>query len=274
MREENKQNETKNGTIENEQEELGQIASQALRGPKFGVFEQLICQHLVQATVTSDSLLKIHFITDAALMLDAEKVKSLKIDAKKLEIVKAVCEALRKRSIQDREGISLFSVRFGFEITEENFTKFIDPFWGEKKGLTHYPSRINDRFGTRLILYYCPSCHSQVGDSKRGRTGYNGDCCDYCGQDLTPNYSPVNRRTGPYPVASLEKDPDVPYWEYFFEICRVLAPMGYTLLQNAFLKWAMPCAMDFMRKLTQAVRPEIYNQIAAMFISAKKEAGK
>jgi len=276
LSEENKQNETENGATENEQEELGQIASQALRGPKFGVFEQLICQHLVQATVTSHSLLKIHFITDAALMLDAEKVKSLDIDTEKLEVVKAVCDALRNKTVTQKGELHQFSVKFGFEHTEENYNKFIMPFWGkaERSDLYHFPHFIHEGFGTRVIRFHCPNCHSVVGDSLQGKTGYNGDYCVFCGQNLTPQYTPVNARPGPYTTIAHRKGSDVPYWYYFFEVCRVLSRVGYSQLLNAFLKWAMPYTMELMRKLTQAVRPEIYNQIAAMFISAKKDIEK
>jgi hypothetical protein len=108
--------ETQNSEIE-EGQKLAETVTGALRGHKYGIFEQLICQRLIQATVTTDPLRSVQLITDAALMLDSEMRKSLEIDIEKVSVIKTVCTALshvaKTRIGNPSATITLVSVEFG-----------------------------------------------------------------------------------------------------------------------------------------------------------------
>ncbi len=255
-----------------EEEQLTDFAASALRGPKFGIFEQLICQHLVQATVTADSLRKIQLVCDAALMLEPDKQKALGVDMEKLEIVKAVNDAFQRRVATSLKQYArpIVSVEFGFPDSEENYTKYVGPWWtGEMPNI--YATQMNNRLGKIYTVYRCTQCRNRVADSIKGRTGYTEDkCCKFCGADL--HYSAMTNPQPLYINHNFKPQEDAPYWELFFEYCFALKEDGYINLKNHFLKWANPFAMDLMRRLTHAVRPEIYNEIARMFVKAKGES--
>jgi hypothetical protein len=73
---------------------LANTVNEATRGPRFGIFEQILCTHIYIAANTPESLKKIQRIADAALMLDPEKQSALGIDAEKVSVIKTVCTAL------------------------------------------------------------------------------------------------------------------------------------------------------------------------------------
>jgi len=258
-----------------EEEQLADYASKGLRGPRFGIYEQLICQHLVQATVTAEPLRKIQLVVEAALMVDTKKRKALDIDMEKLEIVRAVTEAFSHRTeIRNKHYDCLVIVEFGFEETEDNHTRFIKP-WGPELRLSHYPLRLAHHFsdlGKSYREFYCASCRNLVADDIHGKTGITStNSCKHCGATLEQDH------LNPYPFIvthRFEISESTPKWQIFFMYCHALSQSGYFELKNFFLKWAMPFTMQIMNKLTQVVRPEIYNEIAKMFIKARRETEK
>jgi hypothetical protein len=274
--------ETRNSEIEDSQK-LAETVTGALRGPKYGIFEQLICQRLIQATVTTDPLRNVQLITEATLMIDSEMQKTLKLDMEKTEIVKLVCDALQHRvSTNLKDHIRpLVTVKWGFPLTEENFKKFIEPW--NNASLQHFPAHIQSKHGFHYRYWVCANCQNTVGDSIRGNFetekgssyGYLYDkkeMCKFCGIDLEHgNYR------NPYPFVfyiGFEWDSDATNAERFFAVTEVLTQDGYASLETNFLAWAMPFIMDTTRRLTEAVKPEIYNQIAKMMIKPKDEAEK
>ena len=73
---------------------LANAINEATRGPRFGIFEQVLCMHIYLAANTPDPLKKIQHITDAALMLDAAKQHTLGIGREKVTVIKTVGTAL------------------------------------------------------------------------------------------------------------------------------------------------------------------------------------
>jgi len=269
---EKSETETTSVEAKTEEEKLTEYASAGLRGPKYGVYEQLLAQHLVQATVSTDPLRKIQLVCEGALMVTGEKRKALQIDMEKLEVVRAVNEAFIHRSeITNKFYDCLVVVEFGFEESEENFKRYITP-WDGDSGLYHYPLRLAHHYsslGTSYREFYCRSCRNPVADDLKGRTGFDGERCKFCGADLKQN-----NYSNPYPFIiqhAFKKHKSTPDWKMFFATCHALSQPGYSELKNFFLKWAMPFTMQLMNKLTQVVRPEIYNEIAKMFVKARRE---
>lgn len=259
-----------------EEEQLSDYAGQALRGAKFGIFEQLVCQHLVQATVSGNPLRKIQLVVEAALMLDEEKQKQLQIALDTLEIVRAITEAFHHRNeITNKNYSHLVELKFGFDETEHNYNRFIKP-WYHNERLTHYPQRIarlSSEWGKSYRIFYCRACMNQVANDITGPTGIEGDgrhkTCKFCGVELQQGFN----EPPPYVVIhGFEPHESTPKWRMFFVYCHGLAASGYNQVKTDFLKWAMPFAMQLMRQLTQAVRPEIYNEIAKMFIKVRGES--
>lgn len=255
-----------------EKQKLADYASKGLRGPKYGIFEQLLAQHLVQATVSSEPLRKIQLVAEAALMIDTEKQKALDIHMEKLEIVRAITEAFNHRTeITNKHYECLVAVEFGFEETEENYNRFIKP-WGPDQRLSHYPVRLAHHYshiGTSYRKFYCASCRNFVADDVQGTIGVTDKgTCKYCGANLDRGF----QNSFPFIVQhAFKKHDSTPDWQMFFAYCHALSQQGYAELKGFFLKSAMPFVMFLMNKLTQVVRPEIYNEIAKMFVKARRE---
>ena len=255
-----------------EEEKLSEFASDALRGPKFGIFEQLLCQHLVQATVSTEPLRKIQLIVEAALMVEPEKQEKLEIDLEKLEVVRAVTEAFNHRNeVNDKMYPDLVNVGFGFAESEGNYNRYIKPWYHQENLLLHYPLRLAHLFrhlGTSYRIFYCASCRNAIANDLGDRSGATEEGeCKFCGANLKASH----RNPQPLIIYHGFKPHDkTPEWKIFFAYCQALAKSGFNELKTNFLEWAMPFIMDLMRKLTEVVRPEIYNEIAKMFIKARE----
>jgi len=269
---EKSETETVSVEAKTEEEKLTEFATSGLRGPKFGIYEQLLCQHLVQATVSSDPLRKIQLVVEGALMVSEEKRKALKIDMDKLEVVRSINEGfIHRTEISNKFYDCLVVVEFGFPETEENFKHYIQP-WDGDSGLYHYPLRLAHHYsslGTSYREFRCACCRNLVADDLEGRTGFDGEKCKFCGSDLKQN-----NYSNPFPCIiqhAFKKHESTPDWKMFFATCHALSQPGYSELKGFFLKWAMPFIMMLMNKLTRVVRPEIYSEILKMFVKARGE---
>ena len=116
---------------EESKSEFSQFASAALRGPRKGIYEQLLCQHLV-LSVTSKPLKKIRLICEAAMMIqDSEKQN---INMELVEILNKVAIAFQ-HSIHYKSGggARYCIINWSFDNTEEVYEKFIEPWRGHAK---------------------------------------------------------------------------------------------------------------------------------------------
>jgi hypothetical protein len=273
--------ETQKSEIEDAQK-LAETVTSAIRGPRYGIFEQLICQRLIQATVTTDPLRNVQLIAETVLMIDPEMQKTLKLDMAKTEIVKLVCDALQHRTITNLKDTlkPLVTVKWGFPLTEESFKKFIEPW--TNASFQHFPAYIQSKHGFHYRYWICAHCHNIVGDSIRGNFGIEKssqsysytkeELCKFCGVNVEQgNY----RNPNPFvSYIGFEWDSDATDVVKFFAATDALTQDGYASLETNFLAWAMPFIMDTTRRLTEAVKPEIYNEIAKLMIKPKNEAEK
>jgi len=117
-----------------EEERFSQFATAALRGPKKGTFEQLLCQHLILA-VTAKPLKKISLICEAAMMAAGSEKD---IDFELVQILHKLATSFQQ-AIHNRWYNARFcSINWSFATTEENFGKYIMP-WLEGGRLRYYP---------------------------------------------------------------------------------------------------------------------------------------
>lgn len=276
MSEENTE-QKENGKQLNGEEKLPEYVTEAMRGPKFGIFEQLLCQNLVQAAITTDPLRKVQCVTDATLMLGADKQKNLDIDADKASVIKSICTAFQHRIVTSLKQHlrPLVTIKFGFPETEENFDKYIKP-WYNAESVRFFPEFMPKKLGEIYLVWFCRTCGNEVSNKLRGDFGINKEetkswsyvkkqWCKFCGADLEKNLNPY---TLSYRIKTHEKTSEA---EYTFGVFTALSEEGYVALENDFLQWCLPFILELMRKLTEAVRPEIYREIAKMFIETKKE---
>lgn len=250
---------------------LANAVNEATRGPRFGIFEQVLCTHIYLAANTPEPLKKIQHIADAALMLDSEKQKTLNIDAEKISVIKAVCTALShavKTNLQHKLK-SLVSIRFGFTPNEENFKKYIEPW--NIDGLNYYPEWMPHKLGKTYQVYLCAACRNEIANGLEGQThivksGYNTKACEYCEAELDKyGYSP-------YIIGyRILKGKKVSNAEFQFGVFSALSEDGYVTAINCFLQWSEAFILETMRKLTEAIKPEIYNEVVKLYQAQREE---
>jgi len=110
---------------ENEEHEFQKFVSESLRGPKGGSFESLLCQHLV-AAVNSKPLGKIRLTCEAALMV--EDLQSKGIDKEELAMIHQVALGFINTSHYNFQGLFYCYMSFPFQLTQENYEKYILPW--------------------------------------------------------------------------------------------------------------------------------------------------
>jgi len=256
---------------EKQLESLGDLASKGLRGPKYGIFEQLLSQHLVLATLTSDPLRKIQLVCEASLLVDEEKRRAIQLDLAKVDVVKTVNDALQHKILCNlKQKITpVVTVKFGFEPSEENYGKYVAPWWRNLE-LSIWPHWMKQTMGKTYRVFFCSSCSNRVGDDLEGNTGMKDERCIFCGRSLsTRDYSYDDPQ--PYFITHRFKaKEDVPYWQLFFSYCHALNQSGYNTLETCFLKWSIPLTMQTMAKLTKAVKPGIFRDILKMFARSRE----
>jgi hypothetical protein len=243
---------------------LVNAVNEATRGPRFGIFEQVLCTHIYLAANTPEPLKKIQHIADASLMLELDKQKSLCIDAEKVSIIKTVCNAL-SLSVKTRipNGASaIVSVKFGVEPSKENFDKYLSPWY--TSGFYYNPEWLPSDLRCRVFL--CSYCNSEIANSEEGKINvthsFSTDSCGSCGRTLSGERD--------YKI-KYRKAKDVSQIEFKFGIFTALSELGYIAALNAFLQWSDLFILETMRKLTDAVKPEIYNEVIRLYAAQKEE---
>ena len=116
---------------EGEGSQLAEFVSRAVRTPKQGIFEHLLCQHLASA-VLSNPLRKIRLICEAAMMVPQEL---LDVDWELVKTIHAVALGFMESSKPhifpipgSYQPIIYYQLVFPFHEDEENFNRFIKPW--------------------------------------------------------------------------------------------------------------------------------------------------
>jgi hypothetical protein len=253
-----------------EANQLVESFNEATNGPRFGIFEQVLCSQIYQAANTADPLRQIQLITQAALMLDENKRKSLGLDIKKIYAISSVNIAFLNAIITPLpDNQKIVSFQFGFKPTDENFEKFITPWYHEETYRFH-SQYIPEHLVVNYRVFYCAQCGNRVEDDREGSLNIDSESlCKACGQRLKKSaYSFID--TVFYKTAQAKRE-DVTNAEYTFACFQAATESGFVSLRSSFLEWAIPFVLDLLRRLTESVRPEIYNEIAKMFSEYSRE---
>ena len=106
-----------------EEKSLSTFTSRAMRRPKTGSYEQLLCQHLI-TSVSTFSTEKIRLICEAAYM-----VPDTPVDTDILDIIYKVVMSFRSTEVKitDPERFP-GAIAWGFSCNETNYKKYITPW--------------------------------------------------------------------------------------------------------------------------------------------------
>lgn len=258
-------NETENEQNE-EKEDFSKFVSGALRGPRKGTYEQLLCQHLI-SSVTANPLKKIKLTCEAAMMAEPEKAKGF--NQEELETFFNVSNAFSSASQTkiDQIGTRMYAIPWPFSNTEENYDRYIKPWhisasyfinFIRKHRQTAWKLQHHDPFG------HCDAVlevtrKSEVEDVIKDILA-TYERCPGCHGRLERN------RIHKEETTIIVEEPE---WSFFFEMSQCLSQSGFQTLLNSFVAWAMPKAMTLSRELSKNVDPSLYREMFALL--GKKE---
>lgn len=116
--------------------DLAKFGSRILRGPKGGVFERILAQHLIES-INAQPLHAILHVTRAAMMLPKKDLEELKIDPKLVKVISFVVLKVIDRPMIQEEGSQEFRIDWSIN-NGEDYKKYINP-WIRRTAYSHYP---------------------------------------------------------------------------------------------------------------------------------------
>lgn len=114
---------------EDGQSEFAEFVASAMRAPRAGCYEHLLSQFLAQAVICTDPLKRVKVVCEAALMIPETERKEMTVDYEKVEALNAVANALLYASAWKWDPYEGVSIPWGFLPTEENYKRFIEPWF-------------------------------------------------------------------------------------------------------------------------------------------------
>jgi hypothetical protein len=154
----------------------------------------------------------------------------------------------------------VISIPWGFPQTEENFKKFILPWFS--CGLRYWSDFITKHV-ENWTIWECCHCGQEFGRRKipdLDRPKIPGKCpkCQSSQFSSYYHFPEYNKRTFRLIVNTSS-------WSYFFEVCQYLSPEGYDLLKSNFVGWASEPVQELLGELTKMVDPNLYDQILGLY---------
>jgi hypothetical protein len=246
---------------ETEDQKDAEFILSATHQPRQGTFERFLVQSLAQPIIMTDDLKRIKALSLAAFMVEKPNREKLAIDYERVKVLNLVSTALLNPSVRKyQQGLEVVSIPWGFPQTEENFNKFILPWFS--CGLRYWPDFITEHVETCKI-WECGRCGQEFG---RRKLPYSEkpkipNKCPKCDNAIILRYSKADC-SHKYTIRTIVKDP---LWSFFFEICQYLSPEGYDLLKSNFIGWASEPAQELLGELTKMVDPNLYDQILGLY---------
>jgi hypothetical protein len=249
-------------------DEFAKFVQDTVRGPKRGILETSICQHLA-LSINCKPLNSIYHICSAALKLMSEERQKLEINMEELETLFTVTLAflnalkLKKKYVTDEsywhidyETQEYCAIIWGFKETLENYKKYVEP-WNQLSKFIFAPIVIP--LHTKESLEALDEEEEEIKKKI---------------QELTDQLAKQTEKS-----ENLEKQLDalredsVATWRYiFFTISKYLSLDAFAELQNHFLNWALPKAQVIFNKLSSHVNPDVYSRVLELYV--KKGEGK
>jgi len=244
------------------EDEFEEFVSSAIRAPRQGVYEHLLSQFLASAVVVSDPLKRVKTVTEATMMVPERERKDLAIEYETVDVLNTVCMAFQNHMVQKDHWLERYSpfeiviIPWGFPKTEENFNKYIAPWY--RNSIEYFPPLLREHLKWHKI-WICLDCDTRLGmdDEKLPRK------CPKCGNEIEK----MEYVHGNYYGCISREEYEVlenPLWSWFFEATRCLSVSGFLRMKNEFVQYAIPKVQLFLAELTRLVEPSLYADILGL----------
>ncbi len=205
---------------------LEKFAQSSLRRHRKGIYEQLLAGLLAKSNRTSDPLVKISAICEAAYL----SKKKDKLDLGLVEAAQTIASSFLNTEVYREEPVK---VAWSFPQTEENWKRFIQPWqalciryfpFNTDYGRRHYP--------VRKTCYNDIDEYNELLDKKEKRL-----------EDAERKIEALN-----------------PY-DRFFEKTGALTRNSFYALKAEFSQWALPRLLEVQAAIAEEVDPQVYQLV-------------
>jgi hypothetical protein len=214
--------------------DLEKFVSTSMRGPKRGIYEQLLASLLIKGVRSNDPLIKISCICEAAFM----SKKKDKLDMNLVDVFYTVCQSLQNTEIAKsrKSKTEYVNVSWSFPKTEENWKQYIKP-WQKTSQLQFYTLFTSWRYNKYPI------------------------------QDRLENVSPFRQVEHYNELAEYYENlatviaaeiRDLPPHQCFFEMASALGVHSYRILQGEFTSWALRQLLEIQATLAEEISPQVW----------------
>jgi hypothetical protein len=276
-----------------EQQEDTEVVTKAMRPPRSGVTERLVCQSLFQGTFSDLPSKMIDHLCVAAMgcaKLMKDESETLPYDLDEINRIYTLNMSFMNVVFspygldRNRTGEQVASIPWGFAPTEENYKLYILP-WRNNLPLNFFTG-------------YIRGFRKQGAVIRHTNTSYNdgpfSTAPNYCSYEfaratiedakavlaeLQEEYAQCpmcHRYLGGQADDHLElqigniMNPE-PEWEFFFVATKCLTEDSARNLRNAFQHWAIPKLENAKMEMALFVSPQTYEDIAKLFMGEKEE---
>jgi len=223
---------------------LGEFVTVSMRGPKRGIYEQLLAQLLIKGNRTNNDLIKIMSVCEAALMSRQKD----KLDMNHVDVCYAVCRSFLNTR-PDPNIKNVVRVAWSFPQTEENWKLNIEPW--KKTNLSYSTLQTNWR-------------HRNYPEKKR-----YGECLSPWKQTEREN------EILDYLDALAEKInieiSQLPPHQAFFEVTSALTEQSFAILQGEFTGWALRQLSQIKAQIAEEISPQVWREALGVFGEEQEE---
>lgn len=220
------------------QKEFEGFVSSALRGPKMGIYQNLLAGLIIRASTTPDSLKKIQNLCEAAFLCK----KKDKLDMGLVEVASTVCESFQNTNMDTRS----IEVSWIFKRTLENYEKYIKPW--QRIYISCYPLRTPT--GQEKDPYY-----------------HMRDLKVFHEQEII-DIRKKRHKIGDQVFKILKKMPE---YKAFFEQTLALSTHSFASLKGEFSRWALRQLLPIEAAIADQIDPSVYGEVAALMMGRKEE---
>lgn len=222
------------------QKEFEGFVGTALRGPKMGIYQNLLAGLLIRASTVSDPLKKIQNLCEAAQL--CKKKKGIDMDL--IEVCSAVCESLQNTEANINPKRT-FRVTWVFPETPENWSRYIEP-WNK-----------------RYVGYY--ALRTSFGIDKDPLRHQEGFLYDYqTAEEIRAMKEKLNEEV----TKQIRK---MPKNKSFWIKTEALTIRSFACLKGEFSRWALTKLLPIQVTIADQIDPRVYGEVAALMMGRKEE---
>jgi len=225
-------------TEDKREEDFAKFIEKTVRGPKKGIYEQLLAGLLIKAQNSRDPLVKIHAICEAAFLSTQKE----QLDMNLVDAAFTVCTSLMNTELNMKDNkadVQKVDVPWSFPTNEENWKKYIEPW--QRITLEYYPLLTSLRHRKYPLKRRWKVSSLYVEDEVKEaneQIEFNEELCNAIYKEIE------------------EMSPS----KAFFEFTSALTRNSFFALKAEFEKWSLINLMGVAATIAEEINPKVWKE--------------